>query len=185
MHGFIPNTQHPVVLLSTRKPIPQKPHIMKEVVVYVKRPGVRLEENPLKLEQVAASMRSISSRYVNTLKALPVVSGQVTLAVFEECLAIYENNQDYYLEHCEKEGIEVSKLAAEINALERWFMDIIEPEPVDERDMQGWRERVVGKYKTSTAGYCAPQFLPVLTPLEPRYVKFYRDWAVHLGVIKI
>lgn len=112
---------------------------------------------------VAEKMRSISEnsinlqkQYSNYLLDLPNIFGNVSHKVFENALLVYENNQVYYQDQLEDKTLDETIISEKLTELERWFMNINEPTPIDKDDVEMWQERNTFKQIKGISAYCDP-----------------------------
>ena len=111
---------------------------------------------------VANRMRSITEntinlqkQYTNELQPLLNISGHVSRKRFEEALGIYENNQVYYQDRMDDKKLDINTIKRSLTELERWFLNIIEPKPID--DVESWKEREEFKLTKGISSYCDPE----------------------------
>lgn len=102
-----------------------------------------------------------------TLLMLPNVSGFVNLDTFNELLTIYERNQHYYVNMCNK--YEYNTWRHHITYLEQWFINIIEPYC---ENYQYWYLRESSKYSGSSF-YCHVVLAEHLLPLDFTLLMYY------------
>ncbi len=78
---------------------------------------------------------------------------------FNEALSIYENNQSYYLDLIENNIEKVNLIIKDVEALERWFLFVKEPKPINEDDIEEWNKREQFKIVYGYSKYFDPTLL--------------------------
>lgn len=101
-----------------------------------------------------------------TLKPVPDVTGFVDDNIFNKCLTIYENNQQYYINNVIEYDYDIWQ--TEITNLEQWFIEIIEPIK-NGKQYKYWYQRECEKYNGASF-YCNELLVSDLLELEFRYL---------------
>jgi len=124
---------------------------------------------------------------IKKLHILPDAHGLVNRTLFDKCLDVYENNQEYYIDKLTKLSnlIKLSNDMREINRIEEkidqvkknvtlmeyWFLFIIEPKPSDRREHENWHDGEMMKLENSRTKYCDRELASLIKPLPSKIVK--------------
>jgi len=119
-----------------------------------------------KMRSITESTTTLQKQYINELKALPAISGNVSHDVFEYALSIYENNQVYYQDRIDDCKLDTETIKQKLTELEHWFMCIIEPNAPGNHadDIIARKEREEFKLNRGISRYCDPELYPYITP---------------------
>lgn len=102
------------------------------------------------------------------------VKGKVTKKDFHRYLDIYENNQTYYLEQINGDGIN-DDIIVELNNMEHWFIQIIEPSPKRKMEKLEWKERELSKLKVGYSPYCNSILQKYIKPVSDDTIQYVSD----------
>ena len=135
----------------------ESPFIKKLTVGLFFNPNAKfhnLTEKVLHGEMISNEIKLIQCGETELLPIPYHYKGVVNMDQFEDALDVYENNQCYYLEHIENKPVLINDLLA----LEKWFVLIVEPEPIDAdyEDMVDRYEREYNKLVNQRSGFCDP-----------------------------
>lgn len=132
-----------------------------------------------RMRKITANTISLQKQYITTFRPLPQIVGRVTPTVFEDALAVYENNQVYYQDRIDDKTMSRDDIRAALTSLEQWFACIIEPRPREDAD--AWRERELSKLTKGVTSYCDPDLYPYITPMPPQIIATIKQH--HMGVL--
>jgi len=117
-----------------------------------------------KMRSIAANVQQCHSKLKTDYKPIPLIEGLISYDEYEELLAIYENNQVYYQEKLDDMSISLDEIKCGLTVLEYWFITIIEPEPLDKRDVDDWKNREKDKFIKRRSPYCDPLLYEYIDP---------------------
>lgn len=125
-----------------------------------------LKHNDSKL--VSQKVRAICSVTQATqrscqLMPVPVAERYPTNKQFDEYLNIYENNQEYFYEKWLSRPQQAQR---NLQQLEGWFINIIEPRPPATADVPLWIAAENKKLTQGFSAYCDQRVAPHLIPLD-------------------
>jgi len=114
----------------------------------------------LKMRSITQNTISLQKQYINELRPLVDASGCVSHSAFDRLLSIYENNQVYYQDRIDDNGLDIPTIKARLTELEHWFMCIIEPKSED--DVASWQIREKSKLTKGVSPYCDTELYPYI-----------------------
>lgn len=82
------------------------------------------------------------------------IKGEVDDNIFQYCLDVYETNQDIFEE---MNAINKDKNREFLRRMEEWFVNIQEPKPLDNSDLDDWSERESKRINDRISTYCRPE----------------------------
>lgn len=105
-----------------------------------------------RMHAITAATHTFQHQFKTQLRPLPNIRGCVRADIFETALSIYENNQVYYQDRIDDKTLTEDDIRTNLNELEYWFMQIIEPRP--KTDVAEWSLREKNKVIHGRSGYC-------------------------------
>lgn len=157
-----------------------------------------------KMTRLRAVIRYSTAQHQNVLQSCLPYTGEVSQAIYDDCLDVYENNQLYYQDEAQRRGVALSVFANELQQLEEWFVALIEPAPpfpgraptfnpkrptarqCEERDRYlylmseytEWHERAIHPLDNGHSVHCLPEVAELLRPLPPLLLRYV--YNIHL-----
>lgn len=119
-----------------------------------------------RMRVITETTAGLQHQYSTQFRTLINVSGRVSQRMFEDVLAIYENNQVYYQDRIDDQAIPIQSIKDGLNALEQWFGCIIEPKPRDTDELEAWHDREMKKLTKGVTAYCDPELYKYIIPFN-------------------